>query len=446
MPYSTAAEVEGRVWLGVRGSRTQYGRPSSRLLSFDIDGNLKWVKAIDTNLVNYGRVISFIGKATDSTFYVGQGVGNNDSSSLENYLLEYDTAYNEVGRRKFLGPVESSALVDVRELGDTMIIVGVVVDTSISSLINLYNGDSLVNSKVVDHGWETITSLERFGNNYVFGYNRSDNPYLSITDLNLSQDTTYFRAFNNKFSREYSDFIVSRNKRYLYAIGIFKSQSFSVIKYDRSFNEVSLDTLRSEWDYMFSKSKFCDYLSADSIFMVGGMGVSEVYYLLDDDSIEAPLQVVLADTSGNFHWSRTVGQKDSAYYYPWTVCATSDGGALIFSGKYDWRHTMDPHFFLSVIKIQANGDVVSENEYPIANGKPLEVFPNPAKEYLNFEAPDDKTPKSYVIFDLKGGVMEQSALEPEQQRISISPLKPGLYFFRIEDAEGNSYLGRFVKE
>lgn len=180
--------------------------------------------------------------------------------------------------------------------------------------------------------------------------------------------------------------------------------------------------------------------------MVGGMVYSDLGTSELTPDLKAPLQVVLTDTAGNFHWSRLVGDQDSAYYYPWTVAATPDGGALIFSSKYDHRHSLDPHYMLSVIKIQGNGDVLSEKEYPMASGKALEIFPNPVKDKLQFELPDEEKASSYSIISMGGELVVSGKMTPDKTSIDLPEMKPGIYMISLSCGNGEKYLGRFVKE
>jgi hypothetical protein len=65
----------------------------------------------------------------------------------------------------------------------------------------------------------------------------------------------------------------------------------------------------------------------------------------------------------------------------------------------------------------------------------LIIFPNPAKDYLNF-----KTEKRFEIFDIQGRSLLKS--EKSTSRVNICHLKAGLYFIKFED----NTIGKFVKE
>lgn len=379
---------------------------------------------------------------------------NNLQSNATTYCIFLDTNSSEIKRLAFTKNVYLSGISCTWMNATETIIGGYALDTNfLGSVIARYHNDTLTDSLWIGHHWVNYpVAVTKFGSKYVFGHNASLDEYLTIVDEDFSNDTTYRRSSSiDPWIRDFNDFIVSPDGQYLYALGIYDVSAFAIFKYNLQMQEVRRDTLLSIWDkkdgaIMWSKNRFCDYRTPDSIFMVGGMSYSDLYISELTPSLQAPLQVVLADTAGNFHWSRLVGDQDSAYYYPWTVAATSDGGALIFSGKYDHRYSTDPHYMLSVIKIQGNGDVLSEKEYPMATGKPLEIFPNPVKEKLRFELPKGATASTYSIISMGGELVASGKMNPENTSIDMPEMKPGIYMISLSTSKGENYLGRFVKK
>src|SRR5690606_10921554 len=110
-------------------------------------------------------------------------------------------------------------------------------------------------------------------------------------------------------------------------------------------------------------SKFFDYQTPDSIFIAGAQEETENYYFPSrfDTTTHNELFVYCIDTAGNKHWEITID--NHAFYFPQQVVATDDGGALIFSSKYDTAYKKEPHYLMNVIKIDNKGNYISEKEY-----------------------------------------------------------------------------------
>src|SRR5690606_4893782 len=121
-----------------------------------------------------------------------------------------------------------------------------------------------------------------------------------------------------------------------------------------------------------------------------------------EENIHNFLDVSLIDTAGNIHWTTTID--NNCYYLPFHIVATNDGGALIFSSKYDTAYKKEPHYLLSVIKINGKGSIISEKEYPLQQSKLLSLYPNPAQNTLNIKLPTQLSMQSYRIYNTAGAI------------------------------------------
>lgn len=71
----------------------------------------------------------------------------------------------------------------------------------------------------------------------------------------------------------------------------------------------------------------------------------------------------------------------------------------------------------------------------------LTISPNPASDFINFTLPNNETPSSITILDLKGAIVKE--INPADP-VSVSDLNAGAYILVIETGE-KSYRARFIK-
>ncbi len=395
----------------------------------------------------------------ENEFYIAfQSNPGHMGQSSETELRLVDSTLNTISSLKF--PVDSGLFIisSFYKRSDTTVLAGSFEAHYGQPAIMVFKGSQLIRDLRYKHlDASSFMSVNYFNGHYVFGFLGPRNEYLLTFDQSFINDSIFERGKSSDWRiRQFYDFIGVPNGKYLYGLGIYNVQSFAVIKFNQNFQRVRIDTLLSEWSHSPSSTGYlensinsmgvnCDYHTPDSIFMIGGMPFNNGVNWLLGDSVKAPLQVVLADTAGNFHWSRTVGDGDSAYYYAMTVVATDDGGALIFSSKYDHTHSIEPHYLLSVIKIQGNGEVISENEYSLARGKALTLFPNPVASRVNFQLPSDMQAVAFRIFCQSSSLVASGGIEGELDFIKVNDLSAGIYILEITDVEGQKYLGRFLK-
>ena len=77
----------------------------------------------------------------------------------------------------------------------------------------------------------------------------------------------------------------------------------------------------------------------------------------------------------------------------------------------------------------------------------INVFPNPASEYLNVEMANDFKPVELLIYHINGQLAKQFDLtENSIFRIGLASLKPGLYLIKVKDEDGNFYSKRILKQ
>ncbi len=76
----------------------------------------------------------------------------------------------------------------------------------------------------------------------------------------------------------------------------------------------------------------------------------------------------------------------------------------------------------------------------------LTVFPNPAQSVINISAEKIAPNSTVKVYDMYGKAVITKAANPGNNEVDIRKLISGVYFIKIEDAEGVSYTSRFVKQ
>jgi hypothetical protein len=136
--------------------------------------------------------------------------------------------------------------------------------------------------------------------------------------------------------------------------------------------------------------------------------------------------------------------KGEVDYMMWKVLATPDGGALIFSTRYDWNDPIPNQRDVHILKVDSDGNyVVGIDEIKIETRQIL-VYPNPASDVLNF-AFGLYNNLEISIFDNQGKLLHLNTYQ-QSANIDISHFKPGMYFYTIHGHNGFAESGKLIKQ
>jgi hypothetical protein len=80
----------------------------------------------------------------------------------------------------------------------------------------------------------------------------------------------------------------------------------------------------------------------------------------------------------------------------------------------------------------------------VAKKKTLELYPNPAQDYINIVHQDEL---KYQVFSLYGQVVDSGILNTENKhQIHVQQYNTGMYIILCTDKHNNTYTARFIKE
>ena len=83
---------------------------------------------------------------------------------------------------------------------------------------------------------------------------------------------------------------------------------------------------------------------------------------------------------------------------------------------------------------------INENE----NQTKINIFPNPANQWVNLQVENSLVGEPYWIQSLLGNVVLTGVINQENMKINLSTLSKGLYIIKIGEAKRLSY--KFIKQ
>ena len=156
------------------------------------------------------------------------------------------------------------------------------------------------------------------------------------------------------------------------------------------------------------------------------------------------LSIAKIDTSGIIKWSKFYG--GDKFYFPQSIFATRDSGAIICGLRYDTLNPAVPYISENfILKINKNGTEEALNV--LENGLKkiqVSVFPNPSKENIYFDFGDSELAE-LRIYDLKGNLIYEHLAYAAGKQINLNNLKAATYFYTIK-LKNRIGQGKFIKD
>jgi len=116
-----------------------------------------------------------------------------------------------------------------------------------------------------------------------------------------------------------------------------------------------------------------------------------------------------------------------AYYFLYSILATSDGGCLMVGNRYDYE-IQNQERDIFVVKVDGNGLIVWTQE--IQPDKAMfSIYPNPGRDQIQTKMPAGEF--EFELFNLNGQVLINQPVNHKMNSVNTSNLIPGLYFYRI---------------
>ncbi len=147
------------------------------------------------------------------------------------------------------------------------------------------------------------------------------------------------------------------------------------------------------------------------------------------------------DKNLNKLWEKEYGDS-STYYLMYGLLVTSDGGCLMYGLRK--QYTQGLYRELYVLKVNADGILTGETIIPLKDE--ICCYPNPAKDYIQFDLPKGTDLANLELIDLSGRVVLAQKIN-HQAPIDISFLPQGMYMYQVKNKMGALMgVGKVLKE
>ncbi len=179
-------------------------------------------------------------------------------------------------------------------------------------------------------------------------------------------------------------------------------------------------------------------INGESIFISGLYNIDPGAYPCQ--STPSWIQVTRLDRSLNIISNNFYG--GDAFYSPYSIIATADGGAFLTGFRYD----LQTHLFdVFALKVDTNGAVTGEVENERTDIAGAILAPNPAHDKVSAIVGSQYTSADLLLYDLNGKQVFYKQLQNNRQIFDISGLKPGSYFYLFTSGNKKIGKGKLVK-
>jgi hypothetical protein len=180
-----------------------------------------------------------------------------------------------------------------------------------------------------------------------------------------------------------------------------------------------------------------DFRNKDSIFIGGTRNIYLGYY----NPWPSWFIILQTDSLLNVRWERFYG--GDAYYVMGKIIASKDGGCIIGGTRYDYQNVTEEKADIIVLKLNAEGLIVSNDETPYIEMHEAIVYPNPGTTEIKVRIAAQYQEALFQLFDLNGKQVASKNIIGKWGAINTSFLKSGAYIYRISSEDGLFESGKW---
>ena len=179
-----------------------------------------------------------------------------------------------------------------------------------------------------------------------------------------------------------------------------------------------------------------DFRSYDSIFYTGIKKARAAFW----PNTPSWIRIGMLNSNLQPYFERFYG--GDAYYRTCEIIATSDGGALIFALRYDYK-TQDLEHDVLFLKVNNEGLITSNDQNLVVPYQPFAIFPNPGHDILNLNLALSNG--LLKISDMSGNLLFTKSVVEGLNQINLQKLNAGNYLVSITDKNGTTFSQKWIK-
>jgi len=299
-----------------------------------------------------------------------------------------------------------------------------------------------INIKIVE--FDTCFILAEYYQSLMYRISKNDFTLMDTIDKTIGHYPTSYSFF------QYSDSTFLNPQEYSpIQISWPFDSTWGVIMIERNIDLNTIDSLvffSSDTSQMAGITSI-DMKTPDSLFFAGAYNSTLEYIYANFDNWLMVYNINWGTKEIN--WVKYYG--GDAFYYCFHLLATSDGGCLVSAGFHDWRVSSEWDFDLFLLKLDANGHVLSDKSYlPNKETLSFTLYPNPSTDYmrLHFEKGLKLEQLRYSIYDVAGKkhISMSVNFSSNELLINTSGLSAGIYFLVVENSDNLNLRIPFVKQ
>lgn len=222
--------------------------------------------------------------------------------------------------------------------------------------------------------------------------------------------------------------------------GEHDKRNIALLKVKLSGEITRLDTICTDSVYIQLERGICAFVNDTTIYGTYGSSVG-IY------DPEYP-SVCLFNKDMEVLGKRVFLDEEYLDYYPTVTLPQNDGGCIVFMCKALTNSTRR-YKVMKLSREDFNPIPCGVEEAPQETARAL-AYPNPAKDALNIDITglSESGRLRVQVTDATGRVCMERVIrgDGDVMKLDIRTLKPGLYFYTIQDTQKGSLNGKFLKE
>lgn len=421
--------------------------PISRdnLIEMNMEGSV--IKSISLTTDSENIFLTKIKRVGNEIFIFGSSQFYN-----EYCIIKYDTNLNEISHKKLFKDttITSRTIYDVLIIDTNIFITSfdfygspffltfsiLKINTNLDSLANYvakpYSG--LAYSAIDDKngGIKVFTTYYKIG-----GYGQIAHFDKNLTELSVSPLPDLLHLTNNSIWLTDTTFLVTGTTEYI------RDSIYVPYYYDWDMGIIVLDTNNNELDYSIqirrnSEEETGWYQNIDKSKTNG-------YYFVGTQNLgnrNSKIILTKLDSAFNIIWEKTIGD-DTTGYTSMGIYTLPDSSVMLLCRNYE--SATSTYLNAYAYKISQEGAVLSSANIGKQRIGRLNIFPNPAIDYINIATLGgvDKI-VSYKIYDIQGKVVMDNKVFSNTVRINTSHFASGNYVVVANTLKGSVVSGKFV--